>query len=85
MGAGRAIACAALLFGCAQAVRNDPVNQPLTANNPRPIEAGRRADVETDYDDMVIAVSFSGGGMRAALPGGGKGGHSMQPLMHDQP
>src|SRR5262249_896598 len=43
-----------------------PVNQPLTANNPRQIEAGLRPDVETNYDDMVIAMSFSGGGMRAA-------------------
>ena len=64
--AGRVFACAALLFGCAQAPSNDPINQPLTANNPRQIEAGLRPDVETNYDDMVIAMSFSGGGMRAA-------------------
>jgi hypothetical protein len=66
IGAGRVIACAALLVGCAQAISNDPVNQPLTANNPRQIEADLRPDVETNYDDMVIAMSFSGGGMRAA-------------------
>ena len=66
IGAGRVITCAALLFGCAQAISNDPVNQPLTANNPRQIEANLRPDVETNYDDMVVAMSFSGGGMRAA-------------------
>jgi NTE family protein len=66
IGAGRAIVCAALLFGCAQAIRNDPVNQPLTANKPRQIEAALRPEVGTNYDDMVIAMSFSGGGMRAA-------------------
>jgi NTE family protein len=66
IGAGRAIVCAALLFGCAQAIRNDPVNQPLTANKPRQIEAVLQPDVGTNYDDMVIAMSFSGGGMRAA-------------------
>jgi NTE family protein len=60
------MACAALLFGCAQAIRNDPVNQPLTANNLRQIEADLRPDVETKYDDMVVGMSFSGGGMRAA-------------------
>ncbi|MFZ2080238.1 MAG: patatin-like phospholipase family protein, partial [Xanthobacteraceae bacterium] len=54
------------MFGCAQAISNDPVNQPLTANNPRQIEANLRPDVETNYDDMVVAMSFSGGGMRAA-------------------
>ena len=66
IGAGHVITCAALLFGCAQAISNDPVNQPLTANNPRQIEANLRPDVETNYDDMVVAMSFSGGGMRAA-------------------
>jgi NTE family protein len=66
IGAGRVIACAALLLGCAQAISNGPVNQPLTANNPRQIEAGLRPDIETNYDDMIIAMSFSGGGMRAA-------------------
>jgi NTE family protein len=54
------------LFGCAQAIRNDPVNQPLTANKPRQIEAVLQPDVGTNYDDTVIAMSFSGGGMRAA-------------------
>ena len=66
IGAGRAIVCATLLFGCAQAIRNDPVNQPLTGNKPRQIEAALQPDVGTNSDDMVIAMSFSGGGMRAA-------------------
>jgi NTE family protein len=64
--AGRVIACAAFLVGCAQAISNEPINHPLTANNPRQIEAELRPDVETNYDDMVIALSFSGGGTRAA-------------------
>ena len=51
IGAGRVIACAVILLGCAQALSNDPVNQPLTANNPRQIEAGLRPDVETNYND----------------------------------
>jgi NTE family protein len=66
IGAGRVIACAAVLVGCAQAISNNPTNQPLTANDPRQIEAELRPDVETNYGDMVIALSFSGGGMRAA-------------------
>jgi NTE family protein len=66
IGAGRVIAGAALLVGCAQAISNDPINRPLSTNNPRQIEAELRPDVETNYDDMVIALSFSGGGMRAA-------------------
>jgi hypothetical protein len=53
---GRVIACAALWVGCAQAISNDPINQPLTANNPRQIEAELRPDVETNYGDMVVAV-----------------------------
>jgi NTE family protein len=65
IGTGRVFLCAALLVGCAQALSNGPINQPLT-NNPRQIEAELRPDVETNYDDMVIAMSFSGGGMRAA-------------------
>ncbi len=64
--AGRVIACAALLVGCTQSIRNDPINQPLAANSARLIEAELRPDVETNYDDMVVALSFSGGGMRAA-------------------
>jgi NTE family protein len=63
--AGRVIAGAALVSACASAIQNDPVNQRL-ALNPREAEAELVPGVETSYDDMVVALSFSGGGMRAA-------------------
>jgi NTE family protein len=63
--AGRVFAFAALAAGCTQVIRNDPINQPLTASA-RQVEAELRPDVDTGYDDMVVALSFSGGGMRAA-------------------
>jgi NTE family protein len=63
--AGRVIASAALLTACASAIQNDPVNQRLAAN-PREVETELATGVETNYDDMVVALSFSGGGMRAA-------------------
>src|SRR5690242_21394776 len=63
--AGRVIASAALLTACASAIQNDPVNQRLAAS-PREIETELATGVETNYDDMVVALSFSGGGMRAA-------------------
>ncbi len=63
--AGRIGACAALLVGCAQVIHNDPINQPLAAGaKPTGAELGR--DVDTYYDDTVVALSFSGGGTRAA-------------------
>ncbi len=63
--AARVVACAALLVGCAQAIHNEPINQPLTASAAQAdLQLGR--DVETYFDDMVIAVTFSGGGTRAA-------------------
>ena len=63
--AGRIVACAALLVGCAQVIHNEPINQPLTAGAKAVIaELGR--DVGTYYDDTVVALSFSGGGTRAA-------------------
>src|SRR5271170_3864255 len=65
IGAGRVIACTALIAGCTQIIHNDPVNQPLTANA-RQVEAELRPEVETSSDDMIVALSFSGGGMRAA-------------------
>jgi NTE family protein len=57
--------CAALLVGCTQVIHNEPINQPLTAN-PLQVEAGLAADTDTNYEDSVVALSFSGGGMRAA-------------------
>ena len=62
---GGAIAIAALIAGCTASIKNDPVNQPLTAN-PRQVETALSPDVDPNYDDMVVALSFSGGGMRAA-------------------
>jgi len=63
--AGRVVACAALLGGCAQAIHNEPINQPLSAN-PRQVDAELAANTDTRFEDMVVAVTFSGGGMRAA-------------------
>jgi NTE family protein len=63
--AGRVIASAALVAACSAAIHNDPINQPLTAN-PAQVEAELTPEVQTNYDDMVVALSFSGGGMRAA-------------------
>jgi NTE family protein len=62
---GRIVACGALLVGCTQVIHNEPINQPLTAG-PKlvDVEPGRQA--APTFDDTVIAVTFSGGGMRAA-------------------
>jgi NTE family protein len=63
--AGRIVACSALLVACTQVIHNEPINQPFVGDAKQAgAELGR--DVETDYDDTVIALSFSGGGMRAA-------------------
>ena len=63
--AGRVVACAALLSGCTSAIHNDPVNLPLTAN-PSQLEAALSPNAPDNYEDMVVALSFSGGGSRAA-------------------
>ncbi|HTZ00803.1 MAG TPA: patatin-like phospholipase family protein [Xanthobacteraceae bacterium] len=63
--AGRVIACAALVAGCTAAIHNDPVNAPLTAN-PAQVETALSPNVPDNYEDMVVALSFSGGGTRAA-------------------
>jgi len=61
---GCVIASAALVAGCTQ-IHNDPINQPL-AGNAAQVAAELGGNVRTDYDDLVVAMSFSGGGMRAA-------------------
>src|SRR5581483_919150 len=61
--AGRVIAMAALLAGCSQAIHNDPINQPLGAETRQEAAA---LSPPTNYDDMVVALSLSGGGSRAA-------------------
>jgi NTE family protein len=59
------MACAALLGSCAANIHNNPINTPLTSD-PRQVEAELGGDVPANYDDMVVALSFSGGGTRAA-------------------
>src|SRR5579863_6978791 len=59
---GRIFVCSALLASCAQ-IHNDPINQPLTLGT---LATPLDRDVETDYQDTVVALSFSGGGTRAA-------------------
>jgi NTE family protein len=62
--AGRIVACSALLVACTQ-IHNEPINQPLVPGaGPNLAELG--SDMATYYDDTVIALSFSGGGTRAA-------------------
>jgi NTE family protein len=60
---GRIAACAALIAGCAQVGNNNPINLPFA--DAKVADAPGR-DVETYFDDMVVALSFSGGGTRAA-------------------
>ena len=63
--AGRVIACSSLLVACAQVIHNEPINRPLVPGAPLAAELGSgTADVNTD--DTIIALSFSGGGTRAA-------------------
>ena len=65
--AGRGAAVLALVLavvGCA-GINNDPINKPLEALAQQETSgAGREA--ESHFDDTVIALAFSGGGMRAA-------------------
>jgi NTE family protein len=52
-----------LLAGCAS-INNDPINRPLDAL--AQTSAGVTRDQENLLDETVVALSFSGGGMRAA-------------------
>jgi NTE family protein len=61
---GRIAACAALIAGCTQVGNNNPINLPLTDAKAADSQPGR--DIQTYFDDMVVALSFSGGGTRAA-------------------
>ena len=63
--AGCVAACAALTAGCTGIIRNEPVNQPLAADA-KQAEVELGANVPANYDETVIALSFSGGGTRAA-------------------
>jgi NTE family protein len=61
----RVAACAALLAGCTEVIHNQPVNQPL-ASDVKQAEIELGSNLPPNYDDTVIALSFSGGGTRAA-------------------
>ena len=69
--AGRIGAFAALvvgctqIVGCAQAIHNDPINAQLTGA-PQMQAAELGVDAKPTLDDTVVAVTFSGGGTRAA-------------------
>ena len=63
----RGLAClvfALAAAGCAS-INNDPINKPLEALAQQEASAAGR-EAETHFDDTVIALAFSGGGMRAA-------------------
>jgi len=53
------------MVGCTQIIHNEPINQPLTANA-RLVDVVRDGDGAPSYDETVIALTFSGGGTRAA-------------------
>lgn len=61
---GWVAACAVALVGCAAAPHNQPRNQPLPA--PGSAQSERVHEPVDVLDDTSIALSFSGGGIRAA-------------------
>jgi NTE family protein len=69
--AGRIVAFAALvvgctqILGCAQFIHNDPINARLTGT-PQQEAAELGVNTRPTFDDTVVAVTFSGGGTRAA-------------------
>src|SRR4051812_8216996 len=60
--AGAAAICAAV-SGCAS-IHNEPLNQPLAMGEGAP--AFLHSDVPTYSDELLIGLTFSGGGTRAA-------------------
>jgi NTE family protein len=62
--AGRIVLLAALVAGCTQVIHNEPINQPLTANAAQ-VESAL-VPAADNYSDDIVALSFSGGGTRAA-------------------
>ena len=58
------VGCAQIL-GCASAIHNDPINTQLTAS-PQQEAAELGVNTRPTLDDTVVAVTFSGGGTRAA-------------------
>jgi NTE family protein len=60
----RTTLCAAFIGGCAGAVHNNPVNKPLAAAATEVIKVA--AEEEVAFEDVVIGLTFSGGGTRAA-------------------
>jgi NTE family protein len=60
----RVVACALALAGCSSTIHNEPINRPL-AGNPQAAPPPAR-DAEADHEETAIALTFSGGGMRAA-------------------
>jgi len=63
--AGRIVAFAALVVGCSQVIHNDPINLPLSGD-PQQVAAELNTDTRPTLDDTIVAVTFSGGGTRAA-------------------
>jgi len=59
-----ALACAALMAGCASVIHNDPINKPLAALPKESVQLS--GDPKAHYNETAVALAFSGGGMRAA-------------------
>jgi NTE family protein len=53
------------ILGCAQTIHNDPINARLTGT-PQQEAAELGVNTRPTFDDTVVAVTFSGGGTRAA-------------------
>lgn len=60
----RILACLLALTGCTSTIQNEPINRPLTPDAQQ--AAASISERAPDYDETAIALSFSGGGTRAA-------------------